>query len=180
MKIVSLGLFLITLTGLATADGDSLLKHRVRTIDGEEKVLSGYEGKVLLVVNVASRCGYTSQYRGLQELHKKYVDQGLVVIGFPANDFGGQEPGSDSEIKEFCTTIYGVDFPMMSKVRVKGTEKHPFYKELTQAPGFEGEVQWNFEKFLIGRSGSVVGRFKSSVEPLDSQITSAIERELAR
>lgn len=149
----------------------------MKDIFGKDKNLGDYRGKVVLVVNVASQCGYTPQYEGLEKLHEKYADKGLVVTGFPANDFGAQEPGTDSEIQTFCTSKYGVKFPMFSKITVKGSAKHPLYAFLTQAAP-AGEVQWNFEKFLIGKDGRVVGRFPSSVTPESDSLVQAIEKAL--
>ena len=142
--------------------------------------LAKYKGKVVLVVNVASRCGYTPQYTGLQKLYETYKDKGLVVLGFPANEFGGQEPGSDTDIATFCSSKYGVTFDMFSKVVVKGPNKSPLYKSLTESATPPGEVSWNFEKFLIGRDGAIVGRYKSAVAPEDAKLTGAIEAALGK
>ena len=155
----------------------SLLDHTVKDIDGNDKNLADFKGKPVLIVNVASKCGYTKQYAGLEELYKKYKDQGLVVIGFPANNFKGQEPGSNEEIKQFCTEKYGVSFPMMSKISVKGDDQHPLYKQLTTA---KGDVTWNFNKFLIGKDGQLIEHFDSKVKPDDEKLTSAIEAALAK
>lgn len=173
----------------------------LKTIDQKDASLGDYAGKVRLVVNVASKCGLTPQYEGLEALYKKYADKGLVVLGFPANDFGAQEPGTDDEIATFCTTNFGVDFPMFSKIVVTGPDKHPLYAALTGAiaspqgeqgqamrdrlkgygmtPTEEPEVLWNFEKFLIGRDGEVVGRFAAPMSPDDPVLLSAIEAALA-
>ncbi len=159
------------------------LNFTMTDIAGKPVELSKYRGKVVLLVNVASQCGYTPQYAGLQKLYEKYGKDGLVVIGVPANEFGGQEPGTDAEIKQFCTTRYHVTFPMMSKVVVKGPGICPLYKFLTSKetdPKFAGEIGWNFEKFLISRSGEVVGRFKSDVEPEAAELVKAVEAELRR
>jgi len=158
----------------------SPLVGEVKKIDGTSVDLSSYKGKVVLIVNVASRCGKTPQYAGLQSLYEKYKDKGLVVLGFPANEFGAQEPGSDSEIKSFCSSKYGVTFDMFSKIVVKGPNKAPLYKALTESANPPGEVSWNFEKFLIGRDGSIVGRYQPGVEPSDAPLTQAIEAELAK
>ena len=131
------------------------------------------------MVNVASECGYTPQYAGLEQLHKKYASKGLSILGFPSNNFGGQEPGSDPQIAEFCQKNYGVEFDMFSKITVVGKDQAPLYRYLTTHPKFPGQVEWNFEKFLIGRNGEVIGRFKSEVEPLSKQIVSTIETALA-
>jgi len=170
----------------------------LKTIDGQDSNLGAYAGKVLLVVNTASKCGLTPQYEGLEALYGKYKDDGFAVLGFPANNFAGQEPGSDEEIASFCTTSFSVDFPMFSKISVAGEDKHPLYAALTAAeptaegtdgfrerlkgygmtPNPEPEVLWNFEKFLIGRDGDVVARFSPDMAPDDDRIVSAIEREL--
>jgi len=153
----------------------------LKNIDGKEVKLDEYRGKTLLLVNVASQCGYTPQYEGLQKIYSKYKDQGFVVLGFPANNFGAQEPGSDQEIKTFCSTRYKVTFPMFSKISVKGPDKHPLYKFLTEEktdPKFAGEVSWNFNKFLIDKSGNIVGRFESKDTPESDTVTGAIERAL--
>ncbi len=159
---------------------DALSNIAIKTIDGEPKTLGDYSGKVLLIVNVASYCGYTPQYEGLEMLHKTYGSQGLVVMGFPCNDFGSQEPGSNDEIKTFCSSRYGVDFPMFDKVHAKGSQQHPLYTALTTQADPSGEVSWNFEKFLISKDGAVVGRYRSSVSPNAPELISALERELAR
>lgn len=172
----------------------------LQTIKGDAASLGDYAGKVLLVVNVASKCGLTPQYEALEKLYADYRDKGLVVCGFPANDFGAQEPGTDDEIAEFCTTNYGVDFPMFSKIQVTGADKHPLYAALTSAqpqksgdaesfrenlrghgmtPTEDPEVLWNFEKFLIGKDGEVKGRFVPATTPDDPALVAAIEAELA-
>jgi glutathione peroxidase len=170
----------------------------IKTIDGAAATLGDYAGNVMLVVNTASKCGLTPQYEGLEALYTKYKDDGFTVLGFPANDFAGQEPGSDDEIATFCTTSFAVDFPMFSKITVSGAERHPLYSALIRAepmtigskdfrtklvgygmtPNAEPEVLWNFEKFLIGRDGTVVGRFSPDMVPTDDVLVSAIEREL--
>jgi len=158
----------------------SPLAGEVKRIDGSKADLADYRGKVVLVVNVASRCGYTGQYAGLQSLYEKYKDKGFVILGFPANDFGAQEPGSDADIREFCSTKYGVTFPMFSKITVKGSGKSPLYASLTEAADPKGEVSWNFEKFLIGKDGTIVGRFKSGVAPDDAKLVQAVEAALGK
>ena len=165
---------------VARADQSSPLTGEVKKIDGTAVDLAKYKGKVVLVVNVASRCGYTPQYTGLQKLYETYKDKGLVVLGFPANEFGGQEPGSDTDIATFCSSKYGVTFDMFSKVVVKGPNKSPLYKSLTESATPPGEVSWNFEKFLIGRDGAIVGRYKSAVGPEDTKLTGAIETALGK
>jgi len=150
-------------------------------IDGQPISLSQYQGKVVLVVNVASKCGFTKQYAGLQKLYETYKDQGFVILGFPANNFLGQEPGTDAEIKSFCTTKFNVSFPMFSKISVKGKDIDPLYRYLTspeENEAFGKAITWNFNKFLIGREGETVGYFGSKTEPLDSQLTSAVEKAL--
>jgi glutathione peroxidase-family protein/type 1 glutamine amidotransferase len=160
-----------------------LYAFKMNDIEGKPVSLSKYRGKVLLIVNVASKCGFTKQYSGLQKLYDKYRDQGLVVLGFPANNFGGQEPGTNSEIKNFCSVRFNITFPMFSKISVKGDDIHRLYEYLTNPdknPGFGGPIQWNFNKFLIGRDGKTVARYPSKAEPLDSKVTQAVERELQR
>ncbi|WHY31200.1 glutathione peroxidase [Bacillus wiedmannii] len=144
-----------------------------KTITGEEKSLQDYEGKALLIVNVASKCGFTPQYKGLQEVYDKYKDQGLEILGFPCNQFGGQEPGTEADITSFCELNYGVNFPMFAKIDVKGDKAHPLYTYMTeQAPGLFGmkAVKWNFTKFLIGKDGKVVGRFAPQTKPVDLEV----------
>ena len=154
----------------------------VTDMDGKPAPLSAYAGKVAMIVNTASRCGFTPQYEGLQALQAKYRDKGFVVLGFPSNDFMWQEPGSNSEIKLFCQKNYKVDFPLFNKDHVKGSEKQALYKYLTEGPQaeFHGEIGWNFEKFLIGRDGRIVGRYKSGIAPDDGKLTGAIEAELGK
>ena len=152
----------------------------VKTIDGNDKKLAEYAGKVLLIVNVASYCGYTRQYSGLEELNQKYGDRGLEVLGFPCNDFGAQEPGTNEEIAQFCETKYGVTFNLFDKVHAKGASQHPLYQTLTSSVTPTGDVAWNFEKFLINKQGEVVARFKSGVNPNAPELIEAIEAELAK
>jgi glutathione peroxidase len=158
------------------------LDFTVKTIDGQEKNLSEYKSKVVLFVNVASKCGLTPQYKGLQAVYDKYKDQGFVVVGFPANNFNGQEPGTNEEIKQFCTSKYNVTFPMMSKISVKGDDKHPLYKFLTEGKAgqeFAGDIEWNFAKFLVDRNGNVMARFSARSTPDSPQVGEAIEKALA-
>ena len=153
---------------------NSIYNFAVKDISGRDVKLSQYRDKVMLIVNVASRCGYTPQYEGLQKINEKYKDQGLVVLGFPANNFGGQEPGTNEEIKEFCQLKYNVSFPMFAKISVKGEDKHPLYKYLTEAetnPAHAGEIKWNFNKFLVDKKGTIIARFDSKVKPEDEQVT---------
>ncbi len=156
------------------------LAGEMKSIDGKPVDLASFKGKVVLVVNVASRCGYTGQYAGMQKLYDSYKDKGFVILGFPANDFGAQEPGTDAEIAAFCSTKYGVTFPMFSKITVKGPGKAPLYQSLTESADPKGEVAWNFEKFLIGKDGAVIGRFKSGVAPESPELAKAIEAALAK
>lgn len=161
----------------------AVLSFKMKSLDGKEVDLSKYQGKVVMIVNVASQCGATPQYEPLQHLYDAYKDQGFVVLGFPCNQFGAQEPGSATEIREFCTKNYGVTFDMFSKIDVNGEQAAPLYKFLTSEktnPGFSGKIGWNFEKFLIGRDGKVVGRFKTPVEPDSEEVVKAIETELKK
>ena len=151
----------------------------VKTMDGKDKSLQEYAGKVLLIINVASYCGYTSQYAGLEALNQKYRDAGLRILAFPCNDFGSQEPGSNAEIVKFCTINYGVSFELFDKVHAKGSEQHPLYARLTSAVEPNDTVSWNFEKFLVSKQGEVVARFKSGVTPNSPELIAAIEKELA-
>jgi glutathione peroxidase len=151
-------------------------------IDGKQVRLDQYRGKVLLLVNVASQCGFTPQYEGLQKIYSQYKDKGFLVLGFPANNFGGQEPGTNQEIKTFCSTKFHATFPMFSKISVKGNDKHPLYQFLTEAetdPKFSGEIKWNFNKFLVDRKGNIVARFDSPDTPESEKVTTAIEATLA-
>ncbi len=159
----------------------SIYDFSMKTIDGKMVPLSTYRGKVLLIVNVASRCGFTPQYKDLEALYRKYESQGFTILGFPANNFREQEPGTDAEIKQFCTTTYGVTFPMFSKISVKGDDEHPLYRYLTSAeanPATSGDVKWNFQKYLVGRDGKVRAMFLSRVTPMSDEVTSAIEAAL--
>ena len=153
----------------------------VKDIKQNEVKLSDYKGKVLLIVNVASKCGFTKQYDGLQEIYEKYKDQGLVVLGFPCNDFGGQEPGTNEEIAEFCSLNFNVTFPMFDKVKVLGDDKHPLFDILTNnSKTGKSDIKWNFEKFIIDKEGNVVDRFRSITKPEGKKITSIIEEELRK
>lgn len=161
------------------ADGAAVLDHVVKDIDGNEVNLDQYKGKVVLIVNVASKCGLTPQYEQLVQIHEKYKEQGFEVLGFPANDFMKQEPGTDEEIKTFCSTKFGVDFKMFSKISVKGEDIAPLYTELTAENGdFSGDIKWNFTKFLVGRDGNVKARFEPQTVPDAAEVISAIEKEL--
>jgi len=152
------------------------------SIDGKAMPLADFKGKVVLVVNVASRCGYTPQYSALEALYEKYKDQGFVIVGFPANNFGAQEPGTNEEIKTFCSRKYNVTFPLYSKVSVKGDDQTPLYQYLTKQTGasIAGEIKWNFTKFLVDRNGNVVQRFESAVTPDSKELISAVEKQLSQ
>lgn len=152
----------------------------VKNIEGKSTTFADYQGQVLLIVNVASYCGYTPQYKGLEQLNQDYREKGLRVLGFPCNDFGAQEPGTNEEIAKFCETSYGVSFDMMDKVHAKGSEQHPLYQTLTNSIEPKGDVAWNFEKFLISKQGDVVARFGSGVTPTSSELIQAVEAELAK
>ena len=174
--------FLFLATALMAAD-KSVYDFTLNSIDGQPVPLGAYKGKVVLLVNVASRCGFTPQYTALESVYEKYKDRGFVIVGIPANNFGSQEPGTNQEIKTFCQTKYSVTFPMMSKVSVKGDDKTPLYQFLTDKstnPQTGGEIQWNFTKFLIGPDGRVVARFEPAVTPDSPQVTAAIEKALAQ
>ncbi len=154
----------------------------IHTLQGDDTSLGTLAGKTLLLVNVASKCGLTPQYEGLERLQKTYADRGFSVVGFPCNQFLGQEPGTAEEIQQFCSTTYGVDFPLMEKIDVNGDERHPIYTELTataDAEGNAGDITWNFEKFLVSGSGDIVARFRPQVEPEDPAIVDAIEASLS-
>ncbi len=154
------------------------MDHDVKTLAGKPMKLSAYRGKALLIVNTASECGFTPQYEGLEKLYEQYKDRGFLVLGFPSNDFGAQEPGTSDDIQNFCQKNYGVTFPMSEKIHAKGPDISPVYKTLTQdnPKGISGDVRWNFTKFLVDPSGKVVARFEPNVTPLDPTITAAIEK----
>ena len=159
----------------------NVLDFTLNSIDGKPAPLSQYQGKVVLIVNVASRCGYTPQYAGLEKVYEKYKDQGFVILGFPANNFGGQEPGTNEEIKTFCSSKYNVTFPMYTKISVKGDDIHPLYRFLTDKqanPATAGDIKWNFTKFLVGKDGNVIARFEPAVTPESPEVTGAIEKAL--
>ena len=159
----------------------AITEMTVKAADGAPADLSAYAGQVLLIVNTASKCGFTPQYEGLEALYEKYKSQGLVIVGVPANNFGGQEPGTNEEIKKFCSSKYNVSFPMMSKVSVLGADKTPLYAFLTdkaQNPSVAGEIKWNFTKFLFDRNGKPVARFEPDVKPDSAQVTEAVETAL--
>jgi glutathione peroxidase len=159
---------------------DSIYDIPLKDIDGKDTSLKPYQGKVLLIVNVASKCGFTPQYAALEALYQKYKDQGLVVLGFPCNQFAGQEPGTDADIKQFCTAKYNVTFPMFDKIEVNGDDRHPLYAMLAgRKSPFPGTIGWNFTKFVIGRDGKILNRFSSPVKPGSEEMTKAIEAALA-
>ena len=175
----SVGVVILMATSLFGAS--NVLDFSLKSIDGKPSPLSAYKGKAILLVNVASKCGYTPQYEGLEAVYRKYKDQGLVVLGFPANNFGGQEPGTDEEIKTFCSSKYNVTFPMFSKISVKGEDKAPLYQFLTDAaanPTTGGEIKWNFTKFLVDKNGKVVARFEPAVKPESAEVSAAVEKAL--
>jgi glutathione peroxidase len=170
--------FVATLIG---AD-KNVFDYTLSTIDGQPAPLSAYKGKVVMLVNVASRCGFTPQYTALEAIYEKYKDRGFVIVGIPANNFGAQEPGTNQEIKTFCQSKYSVTFPMMSKVSVKGEDKTPLYQYLTDKtanPKTGGDIQWNFTKFLVGPDGQVIARFEPKVTPDSPEVTAALESALA-
>lgn len=191
MKYLSLALIAaVMLSGTTMAEekkaaasaeqADSVHDFKMESLAGKEVDLSKYKGKVLLIVNVASRCGATPQYERLQQLHRKYEDRGLVVMGFPCNQFGAQEPGSADEIQQFCKSNYGVEFPMFAKINVNGDEQTPLYEFLKDDASDHSDIGWNFEKFVVGKDGKVAGRFKTRTEPDDPAVIKLIEEELAK
>lgn len=175
-----LALAFVACLGLAAAEPASIYDFSLNRIDGTPQSLGEYRGKVVLLVNVASKCGYTPQYEGLEALYDRYRGRGLVVLGFPANDFGAQEPGSNTEIAEFCRATWSVRFPMFEKIHVKGEAQHPLYAWLTSRPDpIGGEIDWNFQKFLVDRDGNVVERLAPRIEPQDPAVIGTIESLLA-
>jgi glutathione peroxidase len=178
LKYPLIGALLIMATSLYA--GSSLYSFTLNSIDGKPAPLAEYKGKVVLIVNVASQCGYTPQYSALEAIYEKYKDQGFVILGFPANNFGAQEPGTNEEIKTFCSRKYSVKFPMYSKISVKGDDQAPLYAYLTKqtGPGITGDIKWNFTKFLVDKDGNVVQRFEPAVTPDSKELTSAIEKQL--
>jgi glutathione peroxidase len=178
-----LGLFFMTSTVSALSPESNIFKQSVKGMDGTEVPLSKYEGKVLLIVNVASKCGLTNQYTQLQAVYEKYKDKGLVVLGFPCNQFGGQEPGTNAEIQQFCSSNYRVTFDLFDKINVNGDQASPLYKQLTSigaAPKGTGNVSWNFEKFVVDRKGNIVGRFDPKITPENKDLVALIEKSLAQ
>ena len=183
MKILILLILLVAVLifqVISACAAESIYDLPLKDIDGKDTSLKPYQGKVMLIVNVASKCGFTPQYTTLEALHQKYKDRGLVVLGFPCNQFGGQEPGTDAEIKQFCSSKYNVTFPMFDKIEVNGANRHPLYVMLAgkESP-FAGDIGWNFTKFLIGRDGKILNRFGSKVKPDSEEVTKAIEAALA-
>jgi len=178
-------LFFVTLAATAAFcyGAETVYEFTPKSIDGQPAPLATYKGKVLLIVNVASKCGFTPQYKGLEATYEAYKDKGLVIVGFPANNFGAQEPGTNEEIKTFCSRTYNVSFPMMSKISVKGDDKDDLYKYLTDKtanPETGGEIKWNFTKFLVDRKGNIVARFEPQTKPDSPEVTAAIEKALAQ
>ena len=170
---------LILMAANAQLSAISIYDHKLVDIDGNETSLQTHKGKVLLIVNVASRCGFTRQYKGLEALHKEFEGKGLVICGFPCNQFGGQEPGDEEEIKAFCSSKYGVTFPMYSKISVNGAERHPLYESLVgEKSPTKGKVKWNFTKILVGRDGIPIDRFGSLTFPSSGKLRKAIEKAL--
>ncbi|WP_409070404.1 glutathione peroxidase [Aliifodinibius sp. S!AR15-10] len=181
MKTLSVLLVIVLMSVVATdKTADSVHDFELNDIEGEKISLKKFEGNVLLIVNTASECGFTPQYEGLQALYEEYEGKGLTILGFPANNFGGQEPGTDEEIKQFCSVNYGVNFPMFSKISVKGNDIHPLFDYLTSQdnPDFTGEIKWNFEKFLVSKEGKLLHRFRSKVTPKSDEIINAVDEAL--
>ena len=185
MRTSILGLCALLVLGGVAVAADAprptyVLGYEMKRLDGEPEALAAYRGQVLLLVNVASKCGLTPQYEGLEALYERYRERGFAVLGFPANDFAGQEPGTDAEIAEFCRSTYGVEFPMFSKITVKGDGQHPLYAQLTGLPApIGGDVEWNFQKYLVDRNGDVVARYAPRTDPADPKLVARIERLLA-
>jgi glutathione peroxidase len=178
-----LTLIVFLAAGATAARATSIYDFTMKSIDGQPVSLKNYSGKVVLLVNVASRCGFTPQYAGLEALYEKYKDRGLVIVGIPANNFGSQEPGTNEEIKKFCSSKYNVTFPMMAKVSVLGEDKTPLYQFLTdksQDPQFGGDIKWNFTKFLFDRKGNLLARFEPNVTPDSPEVQTAVESALGK
>ncbi len=177
------GYFTVVTRNITNAKEKSVYDFTMKDIDGNDVKLDTYKGKVALFVNTASKCGYTPQYEGLEKIYEKYKGQGFVILGFPANNFGGQEPGTNAEIKEFCTLKFKTSFPMFAKISVKGEDQHPLYKYLTSSetdPKFAGDIKWNFNKFLVDQNGTIIARFDSKDTPESDTVTKAIETALAQ
>ena len=179
MKTLALLATFIAMTTLA-ATAESIYDIKLKDIDGKDTTLAAYKGKAVLIVNVASKCGYTKQYAGLETTYAKFKDKGFVILGFPCNQFGGQEPGTNDEIKQFCSSKFGVTFPLFDKIEVNGANRHPLFVALAGKDSpFPGDIKWNFNKFLIGKDGKIVNRFDSKVSPESEELTQAIEAVLA-
>jgi glutathione peroxidase len=179
LRTYFMGLVILLMSASLFA-ASSIYDFTLPSIDGKPMPLADYKGKVILVVNVASRCGFTPQYTALESIYEKYKDQGFVILGFPANNFGGQEPGTNAEIKTFCSAKYNVTFPLYGKVSVKGDDQTPLYKYLTTSanPALTGDIKWNFTKFLVDRKGNVVQRFEPQTTPDSPEMVAAIEKSL--
>ena len=183
MRKLVLTLMLTIAAAIAAAEAHSIYDFTLRSIDGEHVSLKSYHGKVVLLVNVASKCGFTPQYAGLEAVYEKYKDRGLVIVGVPANNFAQQEPGTNEEIKKFCSNKYNVTFPMMAKVSVLGDDETPLYRFLTDTsanPKIGGDIKWNFTKFLFDRNGKPVARFEPAVKPDSPEVSAAIEATLGK
>ena len=181
LSVFFLAIFIGVTSSAVSAQSKSVLNFKMKNIDGKDVKLKKYKGDVFLIVNTASECGYTPQYAGLQAIYTKYQAKGFTILGFPANNFGGQEPGTEKEIKEFCESKYKVTFPMFAKISVKGEDQHPLYNFLTAKetnPKFAGDISWNFNKFLVNRKGEVVARFSSKDKPDGDVVMQAIEKYL--
>jgi glutathione peroxidase len=181
MKLSAIAFSLLAATMLSSTAAESIYNIPLKDIDGKDTSLKAHAGKVMLVVNVASKCGYTRQYEGLESVWRKYKDKGLVVLGFPSNDFGGQEPGTNEEIKQFCSSKFDVSFPLYDKVSVKGPDQHPLFAALTGPTSpVPGPIKWNFGKFLVGKDGTVLARYGSGTEPESAELMKAIDDALAQ
>jgi len=179
MKTLAL-LTTLLLGQFTSAHADSIYDIKLKDIDGKDSSLAAYKGQLLLIVNVASKCGFTKQYTGLEAIYQKYKTKGLTVVGMPCNQFGGQEPGTSEEIKLFCSSKYNVTFPLFEKLEVNGDKRHPLYTSLAgKGSPVAGDIKWNFTKFLVGRDGKILGRFESAVAPESPELTAAIEAALA-
>ena len=178
LSFLTIGWLVLASAPLMAQDQADIYGFTVNDIDGNPVSLAEYKGKVMLIVNTASNCGFTSQYKSLEELYQKFKDQDFVVLAFPANNFMGQEPGTNAEIKSFCLINYKTTFPLFAKISVKGEDIHPLYVYLTGREGFKGDIGWNFNKFLIDRNGKVVARFASPVNPMSEEIIKAVEQQL--
>jgi glutathione peroxidase len=169
----------LLMTAIASTLNASLFEHKINTLEGKETTLAEHKGKVILIVNVASKCGFTKQYKGLEEIYQKYKDQGLVILGFPCNQFGGQEPGSAENIRQFCSTKYNVTFPMYTKIEVNGNDRHPIFEELIgKGSPVAGNIKWNFTKILVGKDGKPIERFGSFASPTSKKVITEIEEAL--